>query len=59
MKQFGITQKELASKMGISQAALAKKLKYDNWRESDIKEICDILGIGYDIRFKIDDDTYL
>ncbi len=59
MKQFGITQKELASKMGISQAALAQKIKSDNWRESDIKKICDILGIQYDVRFKIDKDTYL
>lgn len=38
MKRQGYTQKDLAEKLGTSQANLSKKFKFNDWRESDVKK---------------------
>ena len=45
------TQKWLAEKWGISQAAINQKFKENNWKESDIKKFCEIMGYNYEITF--------
>ena len=53
------TKKEIAEKLCTSQQNLSKKFKFDDWRESDIKEICNVLGIKLEIRFNFKDGTYM
>lgn len=50
----GITQKELAEKLGIKQPTLSSKYKLDDWRESDLKKIAEICGCKYEGHFKLD-----
>ena len=45
IKRQGYTQKEVAEKLGTSQPNLSKKFKFNDWRESDIHKICDVIGI--------------
>lgn len=54
LKRQGITKKELAERLNTSQANISKKFKFDNWRESDLKEICDTIGVEVNtiIKFK-------
>lgn len=40
--------------MGISSPALTKKFKANDWREKDLRLICEILGTEYAITFKSD-----
>ena len=40
LKRLDISKKELADKLGTSQPNISKKFKYNDWRESDVKEIC-------------------
>lgn len=49
-----ITQKELAAKLGITQATLSGKFKLDNWRESDLKKIAAICNCDYKSLFILD-----
>lgn len=49
-----ITQKELATKLGISQPTLSGKFKLDDWRESDLKKIAEICRCDYKSLFIID-----
>ena len=53
----GSNQKELAEKLGISQPALSKKFKLDDWRESDLREIAKLCGAEYTNGFKINDEV--
>lgn len=53
----GSNQKELAEKLGISQPALSKKFKLDDWRESDLQEIAKVCGAKYTSRFEINNDV--
>ena len=53
LKRLDVNKKELAEKLGTPQSNLSKKMKYDNWRESDIKDICSALGIECEIVFKL------
>lgn len=50
----GMTQKELADKLGISQPALSKKYKLDDWRESDLERIAEICNCKFEGFFLID-----
>lgn len=52
MIRCGINQKELAAKLGISQPALSKKFKQNDWRESDLKRIAKACGAEFDTVFK-------
>lgn len=54
LKRQGITKKELAERLNTSQANISKKFKFDNWRESDLKEICNTIGVEVNtiIKFK-------
>lgn len=52
----GSNQKELAERLGISQPALSKKFKLNDWRESDLKEIAKVCGAEYTNGFKINDE---
>lgn len=53
----GSNQKELAEKLGISQPALSKKFKLDDWRESDLREIAKVCGAECETVFKFKDET--
>lgn len=57
LKRLDINKKELADKLGTSQPNLSKKFKYNDWRESDVKEICSVIGIECETIFKLDDGT--
>lgn len=59
MKRQGINQKELAEKLETSQQNVSKKFKFDDWRESDVKKICSILGIKAEIILTLEDGTKL
>lgn len=47
----------VAERLGISQPTLSKKFKYNDWRESDVKEICEIVGVECEMMFKFDDGS--
>lgn len=49
------TQKELAEKLGTTQANLSKKYKADNWRIKDLEEIARALDAKLEVNFIIDD----
>ena len=51
----GLTQKELAEKLNISQAALTSRFKQENISINNLLELCDALNIYLDINF-IDKD---
>lgn len=53
LKRLNVNKKELSQMLGTSQANTTKKFKYNDWRESDIKEICSVLGIECEIVFKL------
>lgn len=55
MLKCHITQKELASKLGITQPTLSSKFKLDDWRESDLRKIADVCGCVYENSFKFND----
>lgn len=52
MIKCGTNQKELAAKLGISQPALSKKFKINDWRESDLEEIAKACGAEFNTMFK-------
>lgn len=51
----GITQQELADKLNTPQSNLSKKYKMDNWRESDLMEIAEILNADFKGNFILRD----
>lgn len=42
-----VDQMELAKRLGISQPALSKKYKLDNWRENDLRQIAEVLDASF------------
>lgn len=51
-----MTVQELAFKMGYnSPSALYNKFKRDNFSETDLKQICDVLNCEYEIIIKLND----
>lgn len=59
LRREGITKKELADKLNTSQPNLSKKFKYNDWRESDVREICSVIGIECETIFKLKDGTII
>ena len=57
LKRLNINKKELAEKLGTSQPNISKKFKYNDWRESDVKEICSAIGVECETIFKLEDGT--
>ena len=57
LKRLDISKKELADKLGTSQPNISKKFKYNDWRESDVKEICSVIGVECETIFKLEDGT--
>ena len=51
LSREGKTKKWLADQWGISQSAINQKFKDDNWKESDIRKLCDIMNMNYEIIF--------
>ena len=51
LKRENITAAQLADMLGISSQNLFQQMKRDNFREKDIKKICDL--IGYDVILEI------
>lgn len=49
-----IKQKDLASKLGITQPTLSGKFKLNDWRESDLKKIAEICNCEYHTTFILD-----
>lgn len=56
MIKCNTNQKELATKLGISQPTLSSKFKLDDWRESDLKKIAEICGYSYEGYFKLNNN---
>ena len=57
LKRLNINKKDLADKLGTSQPNISKKFKYNDWRESDVKEICSAIGVECETIFKLEDGT--
>ena len=57
LKRLDISKKELADRLGTSQPNISKKFKYNDWRESDVKEICSVIGVECETIFKLEDGT--
>ncbi len=55
MLRRNINQKELANKLGISQVTLSKKFKLNDFRESDIRKIADILDAKFNGQLILND----
>lgn len=51
LQRSGHTKKWLAEQWGISQPSITKKFQENNWKESDIKKFCSIIGCNYNIIF--------
>ena len=49
----GITQQELADKLNTPQSNLSKKYKKDDWRESDLQKIAEVLNANFKGCFKL------
>lgn len=59
LSKLEINQKELANKLGTTQQNISKKFKYNDWRESDVKQICSVLEIECETVFKLRDGTVI
>lgn len=46
-----ITQAELANRLDTPQSNLSKKMKLDDWRESDILKIAEVLNADVEYNF--------
>ena len=57
LKRLDVSRKELADKLGTSQPNISKKFKYNDWRESDVEEICSVIGVECETIFKLKDGT--
>ena len=51
LKRKGMTAADLAGLLNISLQNLSQQMKRDNFREKDIKKICEL--IGYDVTIEI------
>lgn len=59
LKRQGYNKKDLAQKLNTSQQNISKKFKFNDWRESDIKEICNAIGIDMEVVIKFEDGTVI
>ena len=53
VKRGNLSEAELARRMGISPQNLHNKMKRDNFTESDLQKIADVLGCKYEAGFII------
>ena len=56
VKRGNISESELARRIGISPQNLHNKMKRDNFTETDLREIAEVLGLRLEISF-IDPET--
>ena len=56
LSRSGHTKKWLAEQWGVSQPSISQKFKENNWKESDIKKFCEIVGASYNAVFEYDGD---
>lgn len=42
----------LAEQWGITQSGMSRKISDDNWKESDLKKFCSIMGYTYNVVFE-------
>lgn len=54
LSRSGHTKKWLAEQWGISQPSITKKFQENNWKESDIRKFCKIVGASYNAVFEYD-----
>ena len=54
-KKAGMTQAELAEKLGCSPTNLYNKFKRDNFTEKDLKEIAQVLECTFEGNFVLND----
>lgn len=59
LNRLDISQKELAKRLGTTQQNLSKKFIRNNWKESDLKQISNVIGIESEIIFKLKDGTII
>ena len=57
LREHGITQKQLADKLGITQSALSKRLSDDNLTIRQLNEIADILGVSHTALLRADNEV--
>ena len=57
LKRVGVTKKELADRLEMSQPNITKKFKYNDWRESDVVKVCEVIGVECEMIFTMDDGT--
>lgn len=57
LSRSGHTKKWLAEQWGITQPSISQKFKENNWKESDIKKFCEILGCTYNVVFEYRNET--
>lgn len=50
--ETGMSQKELAEKLGMSPQSFSNRLSRDDWKESDLKKIAEASGYTYESTFK-------
>ena len=56
LSRSGHTKKWLAEQWGVSQPSISQKFKENNWKESDIRKFCEIVGASYNAVFEYDGD---
>ena len=56
---LGMTEAELARKLGKSPQALSNKLKRGRWKESEIREVAAAMGCKYRTVFRFPDGTVI
>lgn len=54
LSRSGHNKKWLAEQWGISQPSISQKFKDNNWKESDLRKFCQIVGCDYTIVFNLD-----
>ena len=57
LSRTGHTKKWLAEQWGVTKGAISQKFKENNWKESDLKKFCSIVGASYEAVFTYDGDT--
>lgn len=57
LKEQGISQKELAKRLNIAESTLCKKMKFDNWRENDLRHIAEVCGCKYECKFFVEQEN--
>lgn len=55
----GITQSDLARRLGSSPQAFSQRMKTDKFSVSDLEQIAAILGANYSFSFEFEDGTII